>query len=129
MITTALLGVRLHVSRLNVAQFMKKQNLQIIIRKSWVVTNYSRNNYPIAETKHKRDLNRAVWISNTIYIKTWKGWLYLTVTINLYDRKVIGCAFSRYLKAVHSIIPARRLAVRSRSITKLLIFHSDCGVQ
>lgn len=49
--------------------------------------------------------------------------------IDLYDRKVIGWAFSRSLKAVHTTIPAWRMTVRNQPITQVLIFHSDHGVQ
>ena len=53
----------------------------------------------------------------------------MTVIIDLYDRKVIGWAFSRSLKAIHTTIPAWMMAVRNRPITQVLIFHSDRGVQ
>ena len=54
---------------------------------------------------------------------------HLTVIIDLYDRKVIGWAFSRSLKAAFTTIPAWRMAIRNRPITQVLIFHSDRGVQ
>ena len=132
-VTIALLEEGIHVSRPRVARLMKKQNLQSIIRKKWIVTTDSRHNYPVVENKLNRDFNVTrrgqVWVSDITYIKTWQGWLYLTVIIDLYDRKVIGWAFSRSLKAVHTTIPAWRMAVRNRPITQVLIFHSDRGVQ
>ncbi len=132
-VTIALLEEGIPVSRQRVARLMKKQHLQSIIRKKWVVTTDSRNNYPVVENKLNRDFTvtrRAqVWVSDITYIKTWQGWLYLTVIIDLYDRKVIGWAFSRSLKAIHTTIPAWRMAVRNRPITQVLIFHSDRGVQ
>jgi transposase InsO family protein len=122
-----------HVSRQRVARLMKSQNLKSIIRKKWVITTYSRHNYPVVENKLNRDFNVTrtgqVWVSDITYIKTSQGWLYLTVIIDLYDRKVIGWAFSRSLKAVFTTIPAWRMAIRNRPITQVLIFHSDRGVQ
>lgn len=132
-VTIALLEEGIHVSRQRVARLMKKQHLQSIIRKKWVVTTDSRHNYPVVENKLNRDFTvtrRAqVWVSDITYIKTWQGWLYLTVIIDLYDRKVIGWAFSRSLKAVHTTITAWMMAVRNRPITQALIFHSDRGIQ
>lgn len=132
-VTIALLEEGIPVSRQRVARLMKKQHLQSIIRKKWVVTTDSRHNYPVVENKLNRDFTvtrRAqVWVSDITYIKTWQGWLYLTVIIDLYDRKVIGWAFSRSLKAVHTTIPAWMMAVRNRPITQVLIFHSDRGIQ
>jgi putative transposase len=122
-----------HVSRPRVARLMKKQNLKSIIRKKWVITTDSRHNYPVVENKLNRDFNVTrpgqVWVSDITYIKTSQGWLYLTVIIDLYDRKVIGWSISRSLKAVNTTIPAWIMAVRNRPITRMLIFHSDRGVQ
>src|SRR5664280_2198096 len=132
-VTIKLLEEGLHVSRQRVARLMKKQNLKSIIRKKWVITTNSRHNYPMVENKLNRNFNvtspRQVWVSDITYIKTLQGWLYLTVIIDLYDRKVIGWSFSRSLKAAHTTIPAWRMAVRTRLITRKLIFHSDRGVQ
>jgi transposase InsO family protein len=123
----------LHVSRRRVARLMKRQNLKSIIRKKWVITTDSRHNYPVVENKLNRDFNVTrpgqVWVSDITYIKTLQGWLYLTVIIDLYDRKVIGWSFSRSLKAAITTIPAWKMAVRNRLITQKLIFHSDRGVQ
>jgi putative transposase len=122
-----------HVSRQRVARLMKSQNLKSIIRKKWVITTDSRHNYPVVENKLNRDFNTTrpgqVWVSDITYIKTLQGWLYLTVIIDLFDRKVIGWSFSRSLKAVHTTIPAWKMAVRNRMITRKLIFHSDRGIQ
>jgi putative transposase len=122
-----------YVSRPRVARLMKRQNLKSIIRKKWVITTDSRHNYPIVENKLNRDFNVTrsgqVWVSDITYIKTFQGWLYLTVIIDLFDRKVIGWSFSRSLKAAHTTIPAWKMAVRNRLITRTLIFHSDRGIQ
>ena len=123
----------LHVSRRRVARLMKRQNLKSIIGKKWVITTDSRHNYPVVENKLNRDFNVTrpgqVWVSDITYIKTLQGWLYLTVVIDLYDRKVIGWSFSRSLKAAHTTISAWKMAIRTRMITRKLIFHSDRGIQ
>jgi putative transposase len=132
-VTIKLLEEGYHVSRPRVARLMKKQNLKSIIRKKWVITTDSRHNYTIVENKLNRDFNVSrsvqVWVSDITYIKTFQGWLYLTVIIDLFDRKVIGWSFSRSLKAAHTTIPAWKMAVRNRMITGKLIFHSDRGIQ
>jgi transposase InsO family protein len=40
----------------------------------------------------------------------WAGWLYLTVVLDLYDRKAIDWAFSAGLETVQTTIPALRMA-------------------
>ena len=132
-VTIKLQAEGLHVSRPRVARLMKKQNLKSIIRKKWVITTDSRHNYPVVENKLNRDFNVTrsgqVWVSDITYIKTLQGWLYLTVILDLFDRKVIGWSFSRSLKAVNTTIPAWKMAIRNRPITQKLIFHSDRGIQ
>jgi transposase InsO family protein len=132
-ITIALLEEGVQTSRQRVARLMRKQNLKSIIRKKWVVTTDSKHNYPIVENKLNRDFNVTakgqVWVSDITYIKTLQGWLYLTVIIDLYDRKVVGWSLSRSLKAAKTTIPAWKTAVINRLITRKLIFHSDRGVQ
>jgi transposase InsO family protein len=112
---------------------MKKQHLRSIIRRKWVITTDSRHQYPIVENKLNRDFNvtrkEQAWVSDITYIKTAQGWLYLTVILDLEDRKVIGWSFSQCLRADHTAIPAWRMAVNSRPITQHMLFHSDQGVQ
>jgi putative transposase len=112
---------------------LKKQNLQSIICKKWINTTDSRQNYPVVENKLNRDFNATrmgqALVSYITYIKPSQGWLYLTVIIDLYDRKVIGWSFSRSLKAVYITIPTCRMALRNIPTTQVLIFHSARGIQ
>ncbi len=103
------------------------------IVKKFKVTTDSKHSYRVAENKLNREfkvhrLGKA-WISDITYIFTRQGWLYLTVILDLADRKVIGWSLSRTLKARDSVIPAWRMAVTNRPLVGPLIFHSDRGVQ
>lgn len=55
--------------------------------------------------------------------------MYLSVIIDLFNRKIIGWAFSDNLSTSDTIIPAWEMALAKTTITKELIFHSDRGVQ
>lgn len=121
------------VSRKRVARIMQAAGIRARKPKKFIATTDSKHNYPIAPNL----LNRAftverpgeVWVSDITYVYTQSGWLYLTVIIDLYNRKVIGWAMSKGLKAEQTIIPAWRMALRNCPITQELIFHSDRGVQ
>ena len=63
------------------------------------------------------------------YVQTKEGWMYFTVIIDLFNRKVIGCAMSDNLSTEATIVPAWNMAVNNHKITKELIFHSDRGSQ
>jgi len=132
-ITLALKGQGIRVSRNRVARIMKKEGLRSIIRKKFVVTTDSKHNYPVVENLLDRDFKvngtGKVWVSDITYVRTSQGWLYLTVIIDLGDRKVIGWSLSNSFKAVDTIGPAWIMAVKNRPITQELIFHSDRGIQ
>jgi transposase InsO family protein len=51
------------------------------------------------------------------------------VVLDLFDRKVIGWAFSTDMETAHTTIPALNRAFSNRTPGKGLIFHSDRGVQ
>ena len=63
------------------------------------------------------------------YIHTQEGWLYLTAILDLADRKAVGWALSETMEAEVSSVAAWQMAVRNRTVTEALLFHSDRGVQ
>lgn len=133
-ITQDLNAQGLRVSRPRVARLMKQANLKSVIQKKYVVTTTdSKHNYPVAENHLKRQFNPIkpgqAWVSDLTYIRTGEGWLYLTMIMDLYDRKVIGWALSKSMKAAETTIPAWQMAIKNRPIERQLIFHSDRGVQ
>lgn len=70
-----------------------------------------------------------VWVSDLTYLKTKEGWLYLTVVIDLFDRKVIGRELSSTMKVIERSIAALEMALSNRNKSENLIFHFDRGVQ
>ena len=122
-----------HVSRRRVARLMRKANIRSITKKRFVVTTDSKHSYPVAPNLLNREFSvdrlGKVWVSDLTYIRTIEGWLYLTVIIDLADRRVIGWSLSNSMYTTATIIPAWRMAVRNRPVTEELIFHSDRGVQ
>ena len=121
------------VSRQRVARIMRAAGIQARRRKKFVVTTDSKHDYPIAPNVLNRKFSASrpgkIWVSDITYVRTKNGWLYLTVIIDLYDRKVIGWSMSTGLTTEETIIPAWMMAVWNRPITQELIFHSDRGVQ
>lgn len=70
--------------------------------------------------------NRA-WVTDITYIRTWQGWLYLAVVLDLYSRKVVGWA-TRATIHRDLVLDAVLMAVRRRRPKRALI-HSDQGTQ
>ena len=57
------------------------------------------------------------------------GGVYLTVVLDLFDRKVMGWAVSGDRETVHITIPAVEMVFANRKAQEGLLFHSDRGVQ
>jgi len=70
--------------------------------------------------------NRA-WVTDITYIRTWQGWLYLAVVMDLFSRKIVGWS-TRSTIARELALDAVMMAVRRRRPKQTLI-HSDQGSQ
>ena len=120
-------------SRPRVARLMKQNRIRAVHAKKFVVTTDSKHKYPIVANKLDRNFsaqNKAqAWVSDITYIRTMKGWLYLTIILDLFDRKVIGWSLSSDMSAENTSIAAWRMANKNRPFMGKLIFHSDRGIQ
>ena len=124
----------MNASRNRVARLMRKANIKSIMYKKYrVQTTDSKHDYPIANNLLNREFLAEKlgqkWVSDITYIRTGEGWLYLTIILDLADRKVVGWALSDTLKAVETSIAAWQMALKNRPLKGELLFHSDRGVQ
>ena len=124
-------GIR--VSRKKIARLLRKHGLNARRMRKYTATTDSKHSYPVCENILNRDFSAAKpgqkWVSDITYLRELNGWVYLTVVIDLFDRKVIGWSLSGNLEAVNTAIPAFEMDVKNRAPEKDLVFHSDRGVQ
>ena len=68
-----------------------------------------------------------VWVSDITYIRTWEGWLYLAIVMDLFSRKIVGWATR---STIHRdlVLDAIMMAVKERHPRETII-HSDQGSQ
>jgi len=132
-ITEALHDMGLSCSRPRVARLMRANAIKAKTKKKYKVTTNSDHSYPIAPNLLNQDFwtNAAhrIWVSDITYIRTLEGWLYLTIILDLYSRKIVGWAMGDRLTAKKTTIPAFIQAVKRYQPLPGLIFHSDRGVQ
>lgn len=69
-----------------------------------------------------------VWVTDITFIRTWEGWLYLAVVIDLFSRMVVGWCLSTRIDAA-LVLGALRMALGRRVPGVGLNHHSDRGVQ
>ena len=68
------------------------------------------------------------WVTDITYIRTYEGWLYLAVVIDLFSRRVIGWSMqSRITKEL--ALDALLMAVWRRNPKSMVTVHSDQGSQ
>jgi len=121
------------ISRKKMAKLMRENHLNARRWKKHIPTTNSKHSLPVCENILNREFyaekSGQKWVSDITYLRTLNGWIYLTVVIDLFDRKVIGWALSDNLETCGTTIPAFEMAVKSRTPQNGLIFHSDRGVQ
>jgi len=131
-ITDELNDMGFPVSKNRVASRMKHMGLRSIYRRKYRTTTDSKHCHPVADNLLQRDFTTdgpdKVWTSDITYIATARGWLYLTVFIDLFSRMVVGWALSSSLSA-EMVLTALGRGIRTRRPGPGLIIHSDRGVQ
>lgn len=90
-------------------------------RPSVVAPNHLQRQFDVAEP------NRA-WVTDITYLRTYEGWLYLAVVLDLFSRQVIGWSMrSRIDRAL--VLDALLMAVWRRQPRAQVLLHSDQGSQ
>lgn len=67
-------------------------------------------------------------MTDITYIRTWEGWLYLAVLIDLFSRRVVGWSMKNTI-AREVVLDALMMAVWRRRPEPGLVVHSDQGSQ
>ncbi len=120
------------VSEKRVVRLMKDNNIRVIRTHAFKKTTDSDHNFNIAPNLLDGDFTTTgpnqKWAGDISYIKTAEGWLYLSVVIDLYSRRVIGWATSKRLKR-KLVIDALQRAIALRQPPEDVTFHSDRGSQ
>ena len=70
----------------------------------------------------------TVWVTDITYVRTWEGWLYLAVVVDLYSRMVVGWSMKSSLHR-DIVLDALLMAVWRRRPETTVIVHSDQGSQ
>jgi putative transposase len=70
----------------------------------------------------------VAWVTDITYIRTWQGWLYLAVVLDLYSRKVVGWSMKPTMHR-ELVLDALMMAVWRRKPKKAVMIHSDQGSQ
>ena len=116
-----------------VAKYMRQERVRASSPRRFVPqTTDSDHPHPIAANVLDRDFVAAMpdqkWVCDLTYLWTDEGWLYLSVVMDLFSRKIVGWSMSGDLKA-EGVAAALEMAVTRRRPKEGLLHHSDRGVQ
>jgi putative transposase len=69
-----------------------------------------------------------VWVTDITYIRTYEGWLFLGVVIDLFSRQVVGWSMSERINT-DLVLDAITMACWRRKPKEEVLVHSDQGCQ
>jgi transposase InsO family protein len=113
-----------------VARLMKAADIKSKMARKFVITTDSKNTLQPAPDLLKRrftaDNYNEVWVTDTTFIGSREGWLYLAVILDLFSRQVIGWSMSAR-NNTELVQDALTMAIWRRGKVDDVIVHSDQG--
>jgi putative transposase len=115
-----------------VVRLMKANGVVARGKRKFRATTDSKHSHPVAENVLQRcfavDEPNRVWVGDITYLWTKEGWLYLSVLLDLFSRRVVGWSVRERLDAELVLEPLRR-AIALRQPDPGLLLHHDQGSQ
>lgn len=113
-----------------VARLMKVATIQSKMARRFVITTDSKNTtLPAPDLLQRQfivDRPDTAWVSDTTFIPTREGWLYLAVILERFSRQVIGWSMG-HRNNTELVQAALTMAVWRRGEVRDIIVHSDQG--
>jgi len=132
-VTVELRSTGFQCSEAKVARLMKAHGIRAKRAEHFQVTTDAKHHEPLSPNLLQQDFRaeapKRKWVSDLTYIWTVQGWLYLTIILDLFDRRIVGWALSERMHSQVTTIAALEDAVRREHPAPGLIFHSDRGSQ
>jgi transposase InsO family protein len=133
-VTVELKASGVDVSENTVARYMRRAGVRVRPRRRFVPRTTDPNHpHPVAPNVLGRDFAAEApdrkWAADLTYVRTAdEGWLYLSVVIDLFSRKVVGWSMTDHMRA-DGVADALRMALARRDPAAGLLHHSDRGAQ
>jgi putative transposase len=119
--------------RKRIARLMRKAGLVGASRRRHgpVTTRRDKDARPapdLVDRKFTAEGPNQLWVADITFVPTAAGFLYLTVVLDAWSRKIIGWAMASHLRA-ELVVGALQMAVGQRRPKSDVIHHSDQGSQ
>jgi len=120
------------VGRRRVARLMKENGITGTPPKPFKRTTDSKHDLAIADNVLNREFTveapDTAWATDITYVRTWEGWMYLAVVIDLFSRRVVGWSMATHMRT-GLVTGALTMALGRRLPRRGMLHHSDRGSQ
>jgi putative transposase len=114
-----------------VARLMRHAGLEgVSRRKKWRTTTRAEDARPapdLVDRDFRASRPDQLWVADITYVPTWNGFLYLSVVVDAWSRRVVGWAMETHLRT-ELVLQALNMALWQRRPDSV-IHHSDQGCQ
>jgi len=120
-----------YVGQKRVARLMRMAGIAGVSRRRFVVTTKRATQAEVAPDLVERNFTATavnqLWVADITYVPTWAGFLYLSVVLDAFSRRIVGWAMAAHLKT-ELVLDALEMALEQRRPGEV-IHHSDHGCQ
>lgn len=118
-------------SRKRVQRLMNELGIYGASRRRWITTTTRdqrlRPAPDLVNRKFTASKPNELWVADITYIPTWEGFLFLSVVLDVFSRRIVGWSMQPSLKT-EGVIAALQMALNNRKPHEV-IHHSDQGCQ
>lgn len=119
------------IGRDRLLRILRERDLLVKRKKKYIRTTQSAHWMKVYKNLIKEEEAQRpeqVFVADITYLETMEGYCYLSLITDWYSRKIMGYAVSRSL-SIEGSVRALKMALRMTKNPKLLIHHSDRGIQ
>jgi putative transposase len=120
----------IHVGRKRIARLMRQEGLRGVCRRKRFRTT-TRGKEAVSFDLVRRNFvatgPNQLWVADITYVPTWAGFLFLSVVVDVWSRRVVGWAMANHLRT-ELVLDALEMAIQCRQPDDV-IHHSDQGCQ
>jgi putative transposase len=121
------------VARCTVERLMRHSGLAGVVRGKTQRTTTPGSNLVAAADLVKRRFTASrpdeLWVADFTYVRTWEGWAYLAIVLDVYSRRIVGWQLASHMR--ESLVDdALQMAIAGRANPAApLVAHTDNGSQ
>jgi putative transposase len=123
----------LDVGRDRVARLMRQLGLQGVRRgrfkRTTVAGDPAVRPADLVQRRFTAQRPNALWVCDLTYIRTWVGFTYLALVVDVYSRRIVGWALTTHLRTELPLEALEMAIWARRERLDGLVHHSDAGSQ